>query len=60
MKKDTTGSINMPFGDDIYIIAAVLDPRHTTQWLLPNDEELELRIRRVVVEAAGRGKELRT
>ncbi|XP_067939459.1 uncharacterized protein [Watersipora subatra] len=45
---------NKPFGHELYIIAAVLDPRHLTQWLPEDDEELELKIRRQVIDAAGR------
>ncbi|XP_067939567.1 uncharacterized protein [Watersipora subatra] len=43
-----------PFGHELYIIAAVLDPRHLTQWLPEDDEELKLKIRRQVIDAAGR------
>lgn len=48
--------IKMPFGHELYILAAVLDPRHVFQWLPRNDEDLELKIRGQVIKAAERGK----
>ena len=46
--------VDAPFRHDIYLIAAVLDPRHQLKWVL--DEDCKANIVLKVAEAAKAGK----